>query len=120
MSVAGEVDWPLTISAGIEVNLGFGPTNALNTDNPCCCKELSLVSPGDSSECWAVFEHVSYGTLCFDMEEKALTSLYYLYCHGVYLCKLKHQLHITTWKHTMCPRTHPDSQQHEWVEPASK
>lgn len=45
MSVAGEVDWPLTISAGIEVNLGFGPTNALNTDNPCCCKELSLVSP---------------------------------------------------------------------------
>lgn len=33
------------LSAGIEVNLGFGLTNALTTDNPRCCQELSLVSP---------------------------------------------------------------------------
>lgn len=33
------------LSDGIGVNLGFGLTNALSTANPCCCKELSLVSP---------------------------------------------------------------------------
>lgn len=132
------MDWPLTISAGIEVNLGFGPTNALSTDNP-CCKELSLVSPvkqlraddyrvfrsfyvspGGTCRSWAVFEHVSHGTLCFDTEEKALTFLYYLDCLGVYFCKAKHQLHITTWKHTVCPQMHPHSLQHQRGELASK
>lgn len=33
------------LSTGIGVNLGFGLTNALSTDNPGCCKELSWVSP---------------------------------------------------------------------------
>lgn len=33
------------LSAGIGVNLGFGLTNALSTDNRCCCKELSWESP---------------------------------------------------------------------------
>ena len=33
------------LSTGMAVNLGFGLTNALSTDNPCCCNELSLVSP---------------------------------------------------------------------------
>lgn len=32
------------LPAGIGVNLGFGLIDALSTDNPCCCEELSLVS----------------------------------------------------------------------------
>lgn len=32
------------LPAGIGVNLGFGLIDALSKDNPCCCKELSLVS----------------------------------------------------------------------------
>lgn len=32
------------VPAGIGVNLGFRLIDALSTDNPCCCEELTLGS----------------------------------------------------------------------------
>lgn len=110
------MDWLLSVSAGIEVNLGFGWTNALTTDNPRCGQELSLASPvrqlwaddwrvfrssRDTPEFWAKrLNMLSVGQFASMQNKKPWPCCTTCTASGSAFCKTKLWLFITTQQHT--------------------